>query len=243
MNLGNWSNAIQTKELSDRFKKVLKIFQNYNFRRILDIGCADGNFSMLLKISTNAEEIYGVDISLKAVELAKKRGVKAFECDINNGPLPFENDSFNAIFCGEVIEHLIDADHLLDEIYRMLKPNGIAVITTPNLAAWYNRIALLFGFQPFWADVSNRYNVGKMLKFGEGGGHLRVFTYRALKELLLLHQFKILKIIASDPLFPRRLPKIARVILYALTKMISFYPPLSSNPIFVISKSSACDTQ
>jgi len=221
------------EELSDRLDKVLKIFANYNFRRILDIGCGDGNFSLLLKMSTQAEEIFGVDISMKAVELANKKGGKAFECDVDDEPLPFEKDSFDAIFCGEIIEHLVDPDHLLDEIHRTLKSGGLAIITTPNLAAWYNRIALLFGFQPFQADAGYRYYVGKMMKFGNrGGGHLRLFTFRALKELLILHQFRVIKVIGSFTHEPGRFPKV----LYVLEKLMSVYPALSSTPIFVVQK-------
>jgi methionine biosynthesis protein MetW len=221
------------EELSDRLNKVLEIFANHNFCRILDIGCGDGNFSLLLKMSTHAEDVYGVDISRKAVEFANLIGVKAFECDIDEEDLPFEKESFDAIFCGELIEHLVDPDRLLDEMHRTLKPNGFAIITTPNLAAWYNRIALLFGFQPFQADTGYRYYVGKMMKFGNrGGGHLRLFTYRALKELLLLHQFNVIKVIGSYTHEPGRFPKF----LYALERVMSVSPALSSNPVFVVQK-------
>ena len=158
------------EELCDRLNKVLTIFGHYKFHRILDIGCGDGKFSLLLKQSAQAQEVYGVDISREAVELANAAGIKAFWSDIDGEPLPFEKDSFDAIFCGEVIEHLLDPDHLLDEIHRTLKPGGIAIITTPNLAAGYNRVALLFGFQPFQADAGYRHYVGKMMKFGNTGG-------------------------------------------------------------------------
>lgn len=221
------------EELSDRLNKVLTIFGHYKFHRILDIGCGDGKFSLLLKQRAQAQEVYGVDISKEAVELAKAIGVKAFEADIDQRPLPFEANSFDAIFCGEVVEHLIDPDHLLDEIHRTLKPGGIAIITTPNLAAGYNRVALLFGFQPFQADAGYRHYVGKMMKFGNsGGGHLRLFTYRALKELLILHSFRVVKVIGSYSEEPGRFPKL----LYILERMLSIYPALSSAPIFMVQK-------
>ena len=223
--------------LPDRLNKVLQIFANHNFHRILDIGCGDGNFSLLLKEASRAEEVYGVDISSKAVELANAAGVKAFQTDIDEEPLPFEKDSFDAIFCGEVVEHLLDPDHLLDEIHRTLKLGGIAIITIPNLAAWYNRFVLLLGFQPFWTDVSYKHDLGKLIyKLGSGGGHLRSFTYRALKELLLLHQFRIAKVMGSvNYLLPVKIPRF----LYILDRMMSVYPALSSNPIFVVQKREA----
>ncbi|MBT9150325.1 MAG: 27-O-demethylrifamycin SV methyltransferase [candidate division WS2 bacterium] len=224
---------IKKQELSDRLNKVLGVFANHDFFRILDIGCGDGGFSLRLKQVTRAQEVYGVDISTKAVEFARANGVKAFEVDIDENSLPFETNSFDAIFCGEVIEHLIDPDHLLDEIHRVLKPWGFAIITTPNLACWYNRVALLLGFQPFYADVGYKYHVGKMIKLGStGGGHLRLFTYRALKELLLLHNFKVVKVIGSYTHDPGRFPKL----VYALEKLMSVCPSLSTTPIFIVRK-------
>lgn len=113
---------------------------------------------------------------------------------------------FDMIFCGEVIEHLYDTDFFLEEVYRVLRPQGICVFTTPNLAAWHNRIILLLGFQPNYTKVSLKYNVGKIIKekSGVGGGHIRVFTMKAFKELLRLHSFELLKIEgAIDPLFEK----------------------------------------
>ncbi len=235
----DWYSRMPSKKegLPDRLNKVLRIFANHNFHRILDIGCGDGNFSLLLKEASQAEEVYGVDISSKAVELANAAGIKTFQTDIDEEPLPFEKDSFDAIFCGEVIEHLLDPDHLLDEIHRTLKTSGIAIITTPNLAAWYNRIVLLFGFQPYYLDVSYRHCVGRIWGFGkELGGHLRLFTYRALKELLMLHRFKIIRVIGSNNLCPTNLPKNFPGPLFFLMRIADFFPALSSTPILVVEK-------
>lgn len=111
---------------------------------------------------------------------------------------------------------------------------GVAVITTSNLAAWYNWIALVFGFQPFWSDASLRYPyVGKLKSFGSGdGGHIRVFTYRALKDFLTLHNFTIVKSIGAS--YPN--PHIFPFPLYVLERIANNFPSLSSNPVFVVKK-------
>jgi hypothetical protein len=108
------------------------------------------------------------------------------------------------------------------------------VITTPNLAAWYNRIVLLFGFQPFWTDASLRYaNVGKLKSFGSGdGGHIRVFTYRALKNFLELHNFTIVK--STGASYPK--PHIFPFPSYLLEMIANHFPSLSSNPVFIVKK-------
>lgn len=86
----------------------------------------------------------------------------------------------------DVIEHLFDIDRLLFEVKRMLKPGGIAVITTSNLASWYNRLSLLFGWQPFWTEVSTKFVIGNPLRERRAkcGGIMpsgqRIFTPLAL---------------------------------------------------------------
>lgn len=98
------------------------------------------------------------------------------------------------------IEHIFDPDYFLDEIFRVLRPRGILAVVTPNLACWYNRIILLLGYQPHYTEVSARENVGK-LYYGKVArdnkesisGHLRVFTYLALNDLLVIHHFEIMK--------------------------------------------------
>ena len=219
----------------DRLDKVVKIFECYSLQRILDIGCDQGKITQLLGKVTNASEVYGIDNNEESVKLTAQRGIKAFKLDIDRESLPFQNNSFDGIFCGELIEHLKDTDNLLDEIYRVLKPSGIAIITTPNLAAWYNRIALLLGFQPFLTDTGYRFYVGKMMWFGETGGEpLRVFTYKALKQTLVLHGFKIVKAKGTYPPIPRH--HRLKVLYNILGKAMSIYPGLSAQLIFVVKK-------
>lgn len=134
------------EKLEDRHRKVLEIFSGQQFDRILDVGCGDGNFSVLLKEACKAKEVYGIEISEKGVESAKNSGVKAFQLDIDEEDFPFEDSYFDAIFAGEIIEHLYDTDRFLDEVYRILKLNGLLILTAPNLSCWHNKISLLFGF-------------------------------------------------------------------------------------------------
>ncbi len=100
--------------------------------------------------------------------------------------IPYDDDTFDLVVCGEVIEHVIDTDKLIDEIKRVLAPGGTMILTTPNLAYGVNRMLLLVGVQPAFTETSLRQNRGRVFKWlGQGGatvGHLKVFTQRALRE-------------------------------------------------------------
>ncbi len=169
-----------------RFDKVANIFCQLTGDRLLDIGCGDGDITLLLKESSRAREVFGIDIASEAVAVAQGKGIKAYKLDIDEEKLPFEEEYFDLIYCGELIEHLFNPDHLLEEIHRVLRVGGVCVITTPNLAGWPNRFALLLGYQPYPMAVSPSHEgVGKLLvKDSEGQwGHVRVFTAKAFKEL------------------------------------------------------------
>jgi SAM-dependent methyltransferase len=164
-----------------------------------------GRIAYRLKVVSQAAEVFGIDCNDDFVREANQLGVRAIRFDVEAGALPFEDNGFDGIFCGELIEHLKDTDHLLEEIFRILDPSGFAVITTPNLAAWYNRIALILGFQPFWTDTGYKYSAGKMIQFGESGGpHIRVFTLRALVQSLVLHGFDVVETRGAYLPLPRR---------------------------------------
>jgi SAM-dependent methyltransferase len=219
----------------NRIKKVLQIFAEFdNVHKILDIGCDNGNLSNEIKIAARASEIFGIDMNGNALKSAQKKEIKVFKVDIDREFLPFDDAFFDAIYCGEVIEHVHDTDHLLDEIYRTLKVGGICVIDTPNLSSWHNKIELLFGFQPSYTQVSKLYNVGKIINVPGACGsdshlHHWVFTYRALWELIKIHDFTILETYgASDSniFFP----------INIIENLFSSMPTLSTFIIFKIKK-------
>jgi ubiquinone/menaquinone biosynthesis C-methylase UbiE len=224
--------------LEDRYRKVLEVFSKYEFERILDVGCGDGNFSMLVGEACKTKEVYGIEISEKGVEMARKNGVKCYQLDVDEEAFPFEDNFFDAVTALEFIEHLFDPDHFLDEVYRVLKPKGIFVLSTPNLASIHNRIALLFGYQPFPMGVSARLNIGRAYEpdseYVQSLDHVRVFTLRSLKELLKIHRFKILMTKGSCAQLP---PKMRfRGLFKSADKLFAKFPDLSYRVIILCQK-------
>lgn len=166
------------------------------FRRehkVLDIACG---VSVLGK--TFGTNVYGIDINKEAVSAATKNGIKAKLGDVEK-KWKYPTGYFDIVIASHIIEHLVNPDHLFLETKRVLKKNGTLIIVTPNLAAWFNRVLLLFGFQPFFSEVSTLdKTLGLQFTRNLGGsrnplGHLRVFTPSALRDILELHGFKIVK--------------------------------------------------
>jgi SAM-dependent methyltransferase len=208
-------------------------------KRFLDVGCGDGTFTLILKKALKAEKTVGIEISAEAVEVLEEKGIKAYQLDIDEQFFPFDDDSFDFVYCGEIIEHVFNPDHLLVEVRRVLKRGGKCIITTPNLAGWPNRLALLLGYQPFATSVSPEHEgAGKIiLKGGEGQwGHIRVFTLKALKELVKIHSFEILTT-AGCPVSINTSSSGPFVgTIKTLDKLMSLFPPLASRVILVIEK-------
>jgi SAM-dependent methyltransferase len=101
---------------------------------VLDFGCNNGYGTQ--EISRHAAATSGVDVSTRAIDDARRRYAgDGIEFSVFDGVrLPFANEHFDLVTSFQVIEHILDVDAYLAEICRVLKPQGIAVFTTPNAA-------------------------------------------------------------------------------------------------------------
>lgn len=104
---------------------------------VLDLGCGPGHLIEQL-LRTKAETIHGMDFSASSIERVSQRfaGHPKFGLAVCAEAFPsiFPDDSMDMIICVEVVEHLNDDQllSLLGEAYRLLRPQGKLVITTPN---------------------------------------------------------------------------------------------------------------
>ncbi len=212
--------------IQDAKKLVSEISKMRIFKKkdaVLDIGCGTGELGALLSQKYEVT-VYGLDINKTAVLKANKNGVKAKIGNVEE-KWPFSNNSVDSVLCVQMIEHLVNPDFFLTETKRVLKKNGVVIITTPNLAAWFNRILLLLGFQPFFTEVST---IDKTLGLSFTRnltpnrmpmGHLRCFTLKALREILELHSFEIVKIQGSSVNY---LPKYMKLFDKPISSISSF---------------------
>lgn len=199
----------------------------------LDAGCGDGMFALAFKRAFKIP-VLGVDMVDKALNKARKKGIIVKKGNIETR-IPFPNEYFSVVTLVEVIEHLYDPDAALEEVWRVLKKEGILILSTPNLAAWYNRVLLFLGIQPFFLETSlwdKTVGLGvtrRFTSYRQPLGHLRLFTKGAITDLLRLHNFQILKL-AAFPLFA--LPKMMLI----ADKFISKIPSLGSTFLVIAKK-------
>ncbi len=168
--------------------------------RVVDMGCGDGAVTAMALAACAATpgaevRVVGFDWSSTALTLAASRGVTVARCGIDGAGLPLASGGQDVVVMSELIEHLVDTDAALAEARRVLRPDGWLILSTPNLAAWYNRALLVFGFQPVFTEVSLRAIHGRPGR--EVAGHLRVFTRRALVGLLHANAFTDLSLIGA----------------------------------------------
>lgn len=109
--------------------KLLRSLIDSN-KKILDLGCGEGTrLSLLSKSGT------GVDISSKAINLAKKKYPKLNFILGNLEKLPFKDGSFDLVYSAYVFEHLMNPEKVIDGVVRVLRRSGNIVIICPNYGA------------------------------------------------------------------------------------------------------------
>ena len=182
-----------------------------------------------------SQKCYGLDFSQEEVDLANKRGLNVKQGNIEE-KFPFNSNKFNVVYAGEVIEHLFNPDHFLEESGRVLRKDGYLIISTPNLLAWFNRILVPIGIQPLFVEPSTKSKLvgaGPLKRFKQDSvpvGHVRIFTLSALKDILEMHGFKILEVKGAiyESGFPKNVLKI--------DKLFSKRPTLSSHLVILAKK-------
>jgi 2-polyprenyl-3-methyl-5-hydroxy-6-metoxy-1,4-benzoquinol methylase len=127
-------------------------------------------------------EIYGIDLNPnQSVDEVTRHKIPLKKCNLDWDAIPFPNGKFDAVVFTQVLEHLNywKLDDVFEEIKRVLKPGGILVLSTPNLACLENRIFLLLGG----------------IKYLGGGiippAHAREYTLQEIVQIVQKNGFKL----------------------------------------------------
>lgn len=203
--VNNYLKTIGNEAGNDRREKVLASLPTIPRARYLDCGCGDGKFTIEMANKLKTQNIYGIEIIESEARKARKLGIRVKQVDLEKR-LPFGANQFAVITAIQVIEHLYDVDIFISEIYRILKPCGIFIVSTENLASWHNIIALILGLQPSTGPViSRRFLVGfhPLAKehltehrekpfLAQMRGHTRAMAYRSFIKIFEIYGFRLL---------------------------------------------------
>jgi 2-polyprenyl-6-hydroxyphenyl methylase/3-demethylubiquinone-9 3-methyltransferase len=138
--------------------------------RVLDVGCGEGRFAGELARAGRA--VVGIDVAREPLRRARAReGAIDLRLVPAEGPWPLEDCSFDAVWAGEVIEHVADTAGWLSEARRVLRSGGVIVLSTPAHGL-LTRLALGFSARAFDSHFDPR------------SDHLRFYTRRGLVALL-----------------------------------------------------------
>jgi len=156
-------------------------------KHVLDYGSGDGQHASLIQKHCSAD-VVGVDISPRAVDMARKRNpALSFHVIEDGKPLPFERETFDVVFAGDVIEHLLDVDSLVREWSRVTKQGGLLIVTTPYHGFVKNVVIALTCFDQH---------------FSPRGEHIRFFTVRTLTSCLEAAGFRVTDVKYRGRMYP-----------------------------------------
>jgi len=155
---------------------------------IVDVGCGDGSALAVAARHNPGHRFAGIDWSGDALRRAHALDLTVLRAAVTAPGLPVADGAADVVIMSELIEHLVDPDGAIAEVRRVLRPGGSLLLSTPNLAAWYNRGLLAAGIQPVFSEVSLRGVFGRPGRVV--AGHLRLFTRRALTEFLTASGFR-----------------------------------------------------
>jgi 2-polyprenyl-6-hydroxyphenyl methylase/3-demethylubiquinone-9 3-methyltransferase len=219
--LRHYLNIYEGEYNKTRAQKIISLFPPLRDKRVLDIGCGGGFYSLATH-RKNCKDIALVDISSVCVKAAKlnllenadadSEGVVA---DVTN--LPLRKECLDFILCIDLIEHVQKDDELLHEIRRVLKDNGLMLVATQNS----NSINYILE-----APIQ-RYVLKNHSWMGWDPTHVRFYNSKWLCQLLRNSGFSYVKIAGtyfmpySLALWLRRVHKRISEIAYHILMMLN----------------------
>ncbi len=114
--------------------KVACVQRHVSGGRALDVGCFHGE---LLTALPAGFERHGVELCAAAAQVARDRGVQVVEGSALDAPLP---GRFEAVFCMDTIEHVVDQQALAARLAAWTAPGGVLVIETGDTSSWPARV-------------------------------------------------------------------------------------------------------
>lgn len=210
MNIKKFFQYIWNEAHDNNTLHIISLLKKDPYAKALDVGCGDGQKTILFKNKIGSKHIMGIDGVKGRLDAASNRKVRIMCSDLEK-KWPFPNNYFDVVISNQVIEHIVDIDHFIQEIYRILKPGGYCVVSTENLSSWHNVFALILGFQDFSHHIIKKIHVNNpiSLHYGEKTAtwskkdnsgvddtafpHIKILTYRSLIQVFRAYNFSFEK--------------------------------------------------
>jgi SAM-dependent methyltransferase len=151
--------------------------------RVLDLGCGAGRHAFelyrrgadVVALDQNTKDLAEVDVMFRAMaeEGGLPTGAAARTVEGDALGLPFDDEEFDKVIAAEILEHIPDDEAAMRELFRVLRPGGVAAVTVPR---W-------FAEKVNWA-LSDEYHEVE-------GGHVRIYKEHELRERLARAGFVI----------------------------------------------------
>jgi 2-polyprenyl-3-methyl-5-hydroxy-6-metoxy-1,4-benzoquinol methylase len=155
-------------------------------KTVLDVGGSSGYLSR--ELADNGADVVVIDIDPDAVADARREGINAYAVDITRQDPPGRPGQYDAVLCGDVLEHLADPAAAIRRLRPFVAPSGRLVASVPNGAYWALRLSLLAG----------RWNYTDRGLLDHT--HLRNFTLKSFLETIRAGGFEVLGTDVTCPL-------------------------------------------
>jgi len=181
----NKSADLSLEPQNKRYGRVLNYMaKNKPKGKLLDVGCSSGQVMYWARL--RGLEAKGVEINQRTADLARQNGFEVYNGFVEDAP--FEKQSFDLIFLGDIIEHVNDPREFLKSVFSFLKPGGLMIISTPNVNCFWSKLTFTFYrlFKIPWTSMTPPY-------------HLFQFSLENLNMLLAEFGFKPEKVFFLPP--------------------------------------------
>ena len=149
-----------------------------------------------MALSECGYQVVGIDITPERFQSSiEKLGLTVLRCDIELEKLPIEDNTYDAIVFNELFEHLrINPIFTMSEVFRVVKPNGLLFLSSPNLRSLEGLVNFLFRNRAYscCGDLYAEYE--KLEKLGHMG-HVREYTTAEITTFLKRIGFVVDKLI------------------------------------------------
>lgn len=178
--------ADYSQEYFNRTRREMLPFVPVDSLKILDIGCAQGNFGAILR-ERNQAEVWGIELDPQIALVAANRLDRVIVGSIESSLPSLADGYFDCIVCNDILEHLADPELVLSALRRVLSRNGVLVGSMPNVRYFPVLLDLVWNGDWQYAD----YGVLDRT-------HLRFFTRKSLERTLLNSGYRPLKIVGIN---------------------------------------------